>query len=120
MRIALWSLLLLVVGLFDARAQDVAPARIVGRVIDSSGEPIVGAKVFWNRAEGYIDTDKPSDTRTDAGGRYDLVVGFTKNEPVTIKEVFADREGYVRGESPGDVPLRGGYKATLDFRLENG
>lgn len=120
MRIALWSSLLLVIGLLEVCAQDLAPARIVGRVTNSSGEPLVGAKVFWNRAEGYIDTDKPSDTRTDAGGRYELVIGFTKNEPVTIREVFADLDGYVRGESTGDVPLRGGDKAALDFRLEKG
>src|SRR3954467_7392117 len=112
-------LLLLAIG--SANAQEFVTARLTGRVTGSSEAPIAGADVSWNMISGAkIDRTRPIKTVTDKDGRYELTIGFDAGKTITVKEVFANAEGFVRAAAPVAKPLTGGDSATLDFVLEKG
>src|SRR5947199_8017339 len=105
---------LLLVALGSANAQEFATARLTGRVTDSSEAPIAGADVSWNMISGArIDRTKSIKTTTDKDGRYELTIGFEAGKTITVKEVFANAEGFVRASSPVAKPLTGGDSGTL-------
>jgi beta-lactamase regulating signal transducer with metallopeptidase domain len=100
----------------------VATARITGRVTDSAGNPLSGAKVVWNLASGgRIDLDHTPNTATsDKTGRYELTLRFQRGETLVIHEMFADLDGYVRAAPVLEIPLTDGKEGKQDFRLEKG
>jgi hypothetical protein len=77
--------------------------------------------VRWNRvSDAKIDLKKPSGTTTNVDGRYELTIWIEKDKTLNVREVFAELDGYVLGESPADFPLRGGDTAKVDFQLSKG
>ena len=104
-----------------AEANDFDSARLTGRVTDESGRPVIGATVRWNKASGAkLDLTKPSAVTTDGDGRYELTLWFDKDATLTIKEVFAESDGFARAAPPVSIPLRRGDRSQLDLRLEKG
>ena len=101
---------------------DVASARITGRVTDSAGKPLFGAKVIWNVARGgRVDTDHtPNGATSDKTGRYELPLRFERGATLVIHEMFADLNGYVRAAPFLEIPLTDGKEGKQDFRLERG
>src|SRR5689334_16679108 len=113
--------LLFVALAISANAQEFVPATIVGTVTDSTGQPLAAAAVRWNRvSDAQIDLKKPRSTISGADGRYELNIWIEKDKTLNVREVFAEFDGYVLGESPADIPLRGGDTAKIDFELTKG
>jgi hypothetical protein len=113
--------ILSLVCLMAAEAGELDFARLTGKVTDESGKPVDRATVRWNKASGAkVDTTKPFGTTTDQDGRYELKLWFEKDQTLTVTEVFAEKEGYVRAAPPVNIPLTRGGSAGLDLRLELG
>lgn len=98
-------------------------SRLSGKVVDAAGMPLAGATVLVNNTQGAeVDLESISDwtTTTDKDGSYTLTLRYKKGQTLSVREVFADMPGYVRGAPKLRLPLADGKPATLDFRLEKG
>jgi len=104
-----------------AAAEEFDTAYIAGKVTEAGGKPFAGAAVRWNLASGAkVDTTRPFGTTTNSDGQYELTLRFAKDQTLTVKEVFAEIEGYCRAAPRVNIPLRGDDRAKLDFQLEKG
>src|SRR4051812_8711380 len=89
---------ILALAVLAARAEEFDSARISGRVTDRSGKPLAGVSVLVNRTEGAeMDMESMGPTNTDSNGQYELTLRFAKGQTVVVRELFAEKKGYVRG-----------------------
>jgi hypothetical protein len=104
-----------------AAANDFDTARLTGRVTDAAGNPLAGAKVYFNRLQGArLDQSQPLETRSDQTGHYELSVRFEHGATLVVPEVFVDRAGYVRAAPGVRLSFRDGQELKQDFQLEKG
>src|SRR5437764_1289946 len=115
-----YYVLALALGLARGQAVEFDSAQIAGTVTDAAGKPISGVSVMVNRTTGArMDLKSmvlPAITDTD--GRYELTLRFAKGETAVVREVFAEKKGFVRAGPPLEIPLHAGEKANLAFSLK--
>src|SRR4051812_25519428 len=114
----------LIAALPVVRADEFASSTLSGKVIDASGQPIVGAKVWLNNFGGVID---PAQTKarawemtTDKNGKYELPLRYSKSDPFIAKQMYAEAKEYVRGWWDEEITLEPGKNLTVDFHLNKG
>lgn len=104
----------------DAQAE-VGEAVLRGVVTNERGEPVAGAKVTLNNyQDARLDPQFPEPTVTNDGGEYRLPLGVQEGRPVTLREVWAEKPGYVRAETDPNAALDVGGVADVDFKLAPG
>src|SRR5262249_41175783 len=104
-----------------ADAQELASARLHGRVTDQAGRPLSGASVAWTRSAGAaVDLRLPTSITTDATGRYELALRFEAGEPLVLREMSIECGGYIRATSEMRVELEAGNIEKRDFTLAAG
>jgi hypothetical protein len=104
-----------------ARDEEFDSARISGRVTDQSAKPLSGVSVLVNRSEGAeIDMKSMGPTTTDSNGQYELTLRFAKGQTMVVREMFAEKKGFVRAGPPLNIRLRAGEKAEVSFSLAEG
>jgi hypothetical protein len=112
---------LVVLSAAAAAANDFATARLTGRVTDAAGNPLAGAKVYFNRLQGArLDQSQHLETRSDKTGHYELSVRFEHGATLFVPEVFVDRAGYIRAAPGVRLSFRDGQELKQDFQLEKG
>jgi hypothetical protein len=109
-------------ALVTAHAAEFDAARLTGSVTDAAGKPLPGATVLVNRT-----TDAKMDFKsmlipavTDKDGQYELTLRFAQGQTVVVREVFAEKKGFVRAAPPLEIRLRAGETAKLPFSLKEG
>jgi hypothetical protein len=112
----------LVLALMPAHAAEFDAARLTGTVTDAAGKPLSAATVWVNRT-----TDAQMDMKsmllravTDNEGHYELTLRFAKSEIPVVREVFAEKKGYIRAGPPLEIRLHAGETANLPFSLKEG
>lgn len=107
-----------------AAPQEFVSAKLAGKVTDTAGQPVSGATVLINRTSGArLDGRLGGNdfkSTTDEAGRYELTVRFASGKTLIVREVFAEKPGYVRAAPPLELRLKGGETENLPFVLEKG
>lgn len=110
-----------VFALVFAHGEEFDSAVISGRVTDSTGKPLSGVSVLVNRTtDADMDIASMGPSMTDSDGKYELTLRFAKGKTVVVREMFAEKKGYVRGGPPRNIRLRAGEKAEVPFSLVQG
>jgi hypothetical protein len=109
-------------GLVKVHAADFETARLAGNVTTDTGKAIAGATVWVNRTTG-AKMDRESmllRASTDEAGHYELALRFANGQIPIVREVFAEKRGFVRGGPPVEIPLHPNETAKLSFSLKPG
>jgi carboxyl-terminal processing protease len=96
-------------------------ARLVGVVRDAAGEPIEGVVVRANRLSDAPLAPGPfPSAETGKDGSFELIVRFLGDRPIVLREVWAERKGYVRADLVEAITLKDGGTERREIRLEAG
>ena len=113
-------LLCLTTSLLIAGDAEFDSATLTGSVTDSQGKPMPGVAVMSNKLQGAKLESFPDTVTTDKNGKYELKFRFKKGKTLTVREVFADKKGFVRDWRDVDIQLDGGDNRELNFQLQRG
>lgn len=112
---------LLLLASSGSGAENFITEMVTGTVTDAEGKAIEGAVVRFNRAtDARMDLNGPLEATTNAEGKYELPLRFESGKTLIVRELFADKAGYVRGAPNMALPLSEGNPATQDFVLQPG
>ncbi|HEX5719673.1 MAG TPA: carboxypeptidase-like regulatory domain-containing protein, partial [Thermoanaerobaculia bacterium] len=88
-------------------------ARISGRVVDQSGAPVAGARVYL-RQEEWSPTD-PASSMSGADGAFTL-----SGVPDGVYQLFADKQGFARSREGKLIAVDGSPMGGIEVRLSPG
>ena len=116
-----WLLIAVAASALEARAAEFDSARVSGRVLDATGKPIPGAKVLVNRTtDAKMDMRSMGPVFTAEDGHYELTLRFGQGQTCVVREVFAEKKGFVRAGPSLEIPLRNGDTTNVSLTLQKG
>src|SRR5438093_717459 len=116
-----WLLIAVAASALEARAAGSDSARLSGRVLDATGKPIPGAKVSVNRTtDAKMDMKSMGPVFAAEDGHYELTLRFEQGQTCVVREVFAEKKGFVRAGPSLEIPLRNGDMTNVSFTLQKG
>lgn len=101
--------------------QKTRQAIVHGTVVDSSGKPVEGVTVQINRYEGGpLKPQSPPPSKTNKAGKFEINLQFKGTESAILKEIWAEKSGYIRAMEVRRPSIKPGDKLRLQFQLEPG
>lgn len=113
-------LLCLTTSLLIAGNSEFDSATLTGSVTDSQGNPMSGVVIMSNKLQGAELESFPEKVISDENGQYELTLRFQKGKTLTVREVFAEKEGFVRDWQDVEIQLVDGDNKELNFQLQRG
>lgn len=101
-------------------AEPPSAAQVTGKVHDAADKPVSAARVSISQRPGELASPDRLVAITGKDGAFSLSINIAPNKPFVVREVWAEKSGFVRAEDRALHELKAGAKLVLDFRLARG
>jgi len=104
-----------------ALAEEFDTSTLHGVVKNAQGDPVAGVRVWINRtSNARMAPGLKTEGVTDDQGKYEIPLRYEQGKSLSVREVFADKAGFVRGISGDAIQVRAGDKTRQDYQLQPG